>query len=75
MIKKTIFQGLIIVLGFTAVWFGFSQLDFMKFFEVRERTTNLENKLGDLIWSEISNTEDIVMPLRCLITIWWFIPA
>jgi predicted Zn-dependent protease len=60
MIKKTIFQGLIIVMGFTAVWFGFSQLDFMKFFEVRERTTNLENKLGDMIWSEISFTEEIV---------------
>ena len=60
MMKKTIFQGLIIVMGFAAVWFGFSQLDFMKFFEVRERTTNLENKLGDLIWAEISNTEDIV---------------
>lgn len=60
MIKRTIFQGLIIVMGFAAVWFGFSQLDFMKFFEVRERTTNLENKLGDMIWYEISNTEDIV---------------
>ena len=60
MIQRTIFQGLIIVLGFTAIWFGFSQLDFMKFFEVTERTTNLENKLGDMIWSEISNTEDVV---------------
>ena len=60
MIKKTIFQGLIIVMGFAAVWFGFSQLDFMKFFQVRERTTNLENKLGDMIWSEISHTEDVI---------------
>src|SRR6187549_352497 len=60
MIKKTIFQGLIIVMGFAAVWFGFSQLDFMKFFHVREHTSNLENKLGDMIWGEISRTEDVI---------------
>lgn len=60
MMKKTIFQGLIIVMGFAVVWFGFSQLDFMKFFRVRENTTNLENKLGDLIWHEIAETEDVV---------------
>jgi hypothetical protein len=56
MIQRTIFQGLIIVMTFGAIWFGFSQLDFMRFFKVTERTTNLENKLGDMIWYEISNT-------------------
>lgn len=61
MIQRTIFQGLIIVMTFGAVWFGFSQLDFMRFFKVTERTTKLENKLGDMIWYEISNTEDIVV--------------
>jgi predicted Zn-dependent protease len=60
MIKKTIFQALLIVAGFFVIWIGFSQLDFMKFFEVRERTQKMENKLGDLIWDEISNTEDII---------------
>lgn len=60
MIKKTIFQGLIITVGFFVIWIGFSQLDFMRFFEVRERTQKMENKLGDLIWDEISNTEDII---------------
>lgn len=60
MIKKTIFQGLIILMGFAIIWFGFSQLDFMRFFKVKERTNNLENKLGDMIWREISKTEDVV---------------
>jgi predicted Zn-dependent protease len=60
MIKKTIFQGMIIVLGFFLLWFGFSQLDFMTFFKVKERTEFVENKLGDLIWDEISNTEDVI---------------
>ncbi|WP_264520161.1 M48 family metallopeptidase [Flavobacterium sp. N1994] len=60
MIKKTLFQGLIIVSGFFLLWFGFSQLDFMKFFKVRERTQNMENKLGDMIWNQIEDTEDVV---------------
>jgi predicted Zn-dependent protease len=60
MIKKTLFQGLIIVSGFFLLWFGFSQLDFMKFFQVRERTQNMENKLGDMIWNQIEDTEEIV---------------
>lgn len=60
MIKKTIFQGLIIIIGFAGVWYGFSQLDFMKFFKVEERTLDLENELGDLIWDDISRSEEIV---------------
>lgn len=60
MIKKTIFQGLIIVAAFLLIWFGFSQLDFMKFFKVQERTAKVEHKLGDMIWDEIQNSEDVI---------------
>ncbi len=60
MIKKTLIQGLIIVAGFFLVWFGFSQIDFMKLFKVKERTHTLENKLGDMIWSQIQDSEQIV---------------
>lgn len=60
MIKKTIFQGLIIVSAFLLIWFGFSQLDFMKFFKVQERTEKVEHKLGDMIWDEIQDSEDII---------------
>ncbi len=60
MIKKTLLQGLIIVSGFFLLWFGFSQIDFMKFFKVKEHTQNMENKLGDMIWEQIQDNEDIV---------------
>ena len=60
MIKKTIFQGLIIISAFLLIWFGFSQLDFMKFFKVTERKQNIENKLGDMIWNQIEDTEDVI---------------
>jgi beta-barrel assembly-enhancing protease len=60
MMKKTLIQGLIIVAGFFLIWFGFSQLDFMKFFKVNERTQHMENKLGDMIWSQIEDSEDII---------------
>lgn len=60
MMNKTILQGFILVSGFLLIWFGFTQMDFMKLFAVKEKTQNIENKLGDLIWDEISNTEEIV---------------
>ena len=60
MIKKTILQGVLIVMSFVIVWYAFSQLDFMRFFKVEERTTNIENKLGDLIWDEIARTDKVI---------------
>lgn len=60
MTQKTFLQGLVIVSIFFLIWFGFSQLDFMKFFKVTERTTNMEHKLGDMIWNQLEDTEDIV---------------
>jgi predicted Zn-dependent protease len=60
MIKKTILQGAIILIGFLIVWFAFSQLDFMTFFKIEKRTTTVENTLGDLIWGEIAGTENVV---------------
>ncbi len=61
MIKKTIFQGLIIIVGFTGMWYGFTQLDFMKYFKIEERALDLEKELGDLIWDDISRSEEIVV--------------
>jgi predicted Zn-dependent protease len=60
MIQKTILQALIIVSAFFLIWFGFSQIDFMKFFKVKERTENLEQKLGDMIWNQVEDSEDII---------------
>ena len=60
MINKTITQAVVIVGAFLLLWFGFSQVDFMKLFKVKERTANMEQKLGDMIWNQIQDTEDIV---------------
>ena len=60
MIQKTLLQAVIIVSTFFLIWFGFSQIDFMKLFKVKERTTNIEHKLGDMIWNQLEDTEDIV---------------
>ena len=60
MMKKIIFQGIVIILSFLIVWFAFSQLDFMRFFKVEERTAKVENKLGDLIWDEIGKSNEVI---------------
>lgn len=60
MIKKILLQATIIVSGFFLVWFGFSQVDFMKMFKVKERTENMEKKLGDLIWNQLEDNEKII---------------
>ena len=57
---KTLLQGIIIVSAFFLIWFGFSQVDFMKLFKVKERTETLENKLGDMIWEQIEDTEEVI---------------
>lgn len=60
MIKKTFFQAIIILSAFFLIWFGFTQLDFMKLFKVRERTENVEHKLGDMIWHQLEDSEKII---------------
>lgn len=60
MIKKIVLQAVLIVASFFMVWFGLSQVDFMNIFKVKERTENMEHKLGDMIWNEIEDTEDII---------------
>ena len=60
MTRKIILQAVLIVSGFFLVWFGFSQVDFIKLFKVRERSQNMEHRLGDMIWDELENNEKIV---------------
>lgn len=60
MIKKTIFQGLVILVGFFALYFTLSNVDFVSLFHIKELKNSSENKIGDLIWDEINRTEDII---------------
>ena len=61
MINKTIFQGLIIVVLFFGIFFGLSKIDFVKLFKIEERTTAVEDNIGDLIWNQIQDTEDVIL--------------
>ncbi len=58
--KKIILQGLVLVLGFFLLWFGFSQIDFVKIFKIKEHNRDIESSLGDMIWKDIAQTEDVI---------------
>ena len=60
MINKTIFQGLIIGIAFFGLWFGLSQVNFVNFFQIDKHTSAAENKIGDLIWDEIHDSEQVI---------------
>jgi len=60
MIRKTILQGLAIVAGVFLLWLGFSQIDFMRIFHVRQLSGKTEAKLGQMIWENVSRTENVV---------------
>ena len=60
MTKKILLQAILIAGSFFLVWFGFSQIDFMKMFKVKERTTTMEHKLGDMIWNQLEDSEKII---------------
>ena len=60
MIKKTIFQGLAIVAVFFAAWLAFSQIDFIKAFNIQQTSLRTHKKLGDFFWQSIERTEEII---------------
>lgn len=60
MINKTIFQGLTIAVVFFGMWFALSRVDFVGFFKIEKHTVAAENKIGDLIWDQIRETENVV---------------
>ena len=57
---KTLFQGFITILIVVALWFGLSQIDFMRLMKVDAKTDDLEQKLGDLFWESIERSEDVI---------------
>lgn len=60
MLNKTIIQGLIILALFFGLFFGLSKVDFVGLMQIEKNTTSAENKIGDLIWDNIQETEDII---------------
>ncbi len=60
MVKKIILPGFIILIGFFGLFLALSQVDFVSLFHVKEIRSSSENKIGDLIWDEISSTEKVI---------------
>ena len=60
MVKKIILPGFIILIGFFGLFLALSQVDFVSLFHVKEIRSSSENKIGDLIWDEISSTGDVI---------------
>jgi predicted Zn-dependent protease len=55
---KKIFIELVLTIGIIfAVWFGLSQVDWMKLFSIEQATRTTEEKIGDLFWEMLKNTE------------------
>jgi predicted Zn-dependent protease len=60
MFKKIILPGLIILIAFFGLFYGLSQIDWVSEFHVKQIRSSSENKIGELIWDEISSTEKVI---------------
>ena len=58
--KNIFVQAILIVAVFFGIYFGLSQIDYMKAFHIQEATDTTEEKLGDLFWETIKKTEHVV---------------
>jgi len=72
---KKILTELVLTVGIiVAVWFGLSQVDWMKLFKIKQTTQNTEEKIGDLFWKMMQNSEtemtsdSIVAPVDSILT-------
>jgi beta-barrel assembly-enhancing protease len=60
MAGKALIQGLVLLVLFFGIWFGFRQVDFVSLFHVNEIRDNTANKLGELIWQDIAGSETVI---------------
>ncbi|MCV9927664.1 M48 family metallopeptidase [Flavobacterium sp. LS1R49] len=58
---KTLFRGLAIVGAFFCIWFLLAQIDYITFFKIDKAKSATEKSVGDMIWDQIKNTEDIIV--------------
>jgi beta-barrel assembly-enhancing protease len=74
LMKKILIEFGLTVAVIVAVWFGLSQVDWMKLFNIRQTTQNTEEKIGDLFWTMLKNSEteitsdSIVLPIDSMLT-------
>ena len=74
LMKKILTELALTVAIIVAVWFGLSQVDWMKLFNIQQTTQNTEEKIGDLFWKMLKNSESeitsdsIVAPIDSMVT-------
>lgn len=72
--KKILIELVISVALILAVWFGLSQVDWMKLFDIERATQSTEEKIGDLFWKMLKSSEteissdSIVAPVDSMLT-------
>lgn len=57
---KTLTKIFFVILLFLGLWFGLSQIDFVKYFGIQNMSSRTEKTIGDLIWKEIERTEHVI---------------
>lgn len=55
--KKILIEFVLSVAMIAAVWFGLSQVDWMKLLNIKAKTDLTEEKIGDLLWKMMKSTE------------------
>jgi predicted Zn-dependent protease len=76
---QSLMKKILIELGITvsviiAVWFGLSQVDWMRLLKIEKSTQNTEEKIGDLFWKVLKNSEQeitsesVVGPIDSMLT-------
>jgi len=55
--KKIFVELIITVAVIFAVWFGLSQVDWMKLLNIEKNSQNTEEKIGDLFWKMLKSSE------------------
>lgn len=72
--KKILIELVLTVAMMAAVWFGLSQVDWMKLLKIEQTTQNTEEKIGDLFWKILKSSEteissdSIVAPVDSMLT-------
>lgn len=60
MIRKTLFQGILLLTAMAGVYYAFSRINWMRTFQVTEMTEAGERKIGDLFW-ELTRESNTVL--------------
>jgi len=72
--KKILIELVLSVALMAVVWFGLSQVDWMKLLKIEKTTQDTEEKIGDLFWKMLKNSEteissdSIVAPVDSMLT-------